>query len=113
MDMVSPDDEALSPSYNDLERLRDPSHTRCLTLSELRGVLQASGLRVKQVAARDVVVRLEPWMEMTAAAPAAREVIRQRLADELAGGTVTGMRPFQRGSEVMFTQTWATVVAER
>ncbi len=46
IDMISPDDTALSASYNRLERLRDPSHMRCLTLEELSQVMAEVGLKI-------------------------------------------------------------------
>jgi hypothetical protein len=113
MDMVSPDDAALDEPYNHLERLRDPSHTRCLTLGELRAMLEGAGLTIAQVAGRDVTVKPGPWMEMTATPQPTRAVIRAALEGELAGGPVTGMRPYLRGSDLLFTQTWVTAVARR
>ncbi len=113
MDMVSPDDAALAEPYNHFERLRDPSHTRCLTLGELQGMLRGSGLTITQVAGREITVKPGPWMEMTATPEPVRATIRAALQGELAGGPVTGMRPYLRGSDLLFTQTWVTVVARR
>ena len=113
MDMVSPDDAGLAESYNRLERLRDPSHTTCLTLAGLRDVATAAGFTVAQVVSRDVVVKADAWMEMTATPPHIREEIRAALMAEINGGRATGMRPFVRDGMLMFTQTWATVVATR
>jgi ubiquinone/menaquinone biosynthesis C-methylase UbiE len=38
IDLVSPDDPAVAATYNHLERLRDPSHTRALAAAELRAL---------------------------------------------------------------------------
>jgi ubiquinone/menaquinone biosynthesis C-methylase UbiE len=37
-------DPAKAAAFNHLEKLRDPSHVRCLTLSELKGLFPAAGL---------------------------------------------------------------------
>jgi ubiquinone/menaquinone biosynthesis C-methylase UbiE len=37
-------DQAKAAAFNRLEKLRDPSHVRCLTLAELKGVFDAAGL---------------------------------------------------------------------
>jgi SAM-dependent methyltransferase len=113
MDMVSPGDPSLSASYNHLERLRDPSHTRCLTLEELRQGVLGAGLSGVQMVARDIEVNLGQWLDLTGAGPDVRQVITAELQRELDGAGVTGMRPFVRAGALMFTQTWATAVAAK
>lgn len=113
MDMVSPDDSALIGVYNDMERLRDPSHTRCLTLAELKTAVETAGFCLTSVAAREIEVKLEPWMEMTGTPEETRRVLRAALQADLVGGPSSGMRPFLRDGALMFTQTWATAVAQR
>jgi ubiquinone/menaquinone biosynthesis C-methylase UbiE len=44
VDDYAPDDPAKAAEFNRLEKLRDPSHVRCLTLSELKGLFPAAGL---------------------------------------------------------------------
>jgi ubiquinone/menaquinone biosynthesis C-methylase UbiE len=108
MDMISPDDAATAAAYNRLERLRDPSHTRCLTREELYRCLEEAGLKTVQVAVREIEVDLMRWLEMTSTGPEARRIIQDELTQELQGERVTGMRPFMRNDRLMFTQTWVT-----
>jgi ubiquinone/menaquinone biosynthesis C-methylase UbiE len=110
MDMISPDDAATAPAYNRLERLRDPSHTRCLTHNELCRRLDEAGLTIAQVVAREIEVDLVRWWAMTGTRPEAQRIIRDELTQELRGERVTGMRPFMRNDRLMFTQTWVTAV---
>jgi ubiquinone/menaquinone biosynthesis C-methylase UbiE len=44
VDMYASDDAAKAAAWNRAEKLRDPSHVRCLTLPELRGLFGAAGL---------------------------------------------------------------------
>lgn len=44
VDDYASDDPAKAAAFNRLEKLRDPSHVRCLTLTELRGLFDAVGL---------------------------------------------------------------------
>ena len=44
VDMYASEDRAKAAEFNRLERLRDPSHMRSLTLAELRGVFGEAGL---------------------------------------------------------------------
>ena len=44
VDDYSSEDPAKAAAFNRLEKLRDPSHCRCLTLSELKGLFGRAGL---------------------------------------------------------------------
>jgi ubiquinone/menaquinone biosynthesis C-methylase UbiE len=110
MDMTSPDEAATAAAYNRIERLRDPSHTRCLTRDELCRRLEEAGLKIVQVVAREIEVDLARWCEMTGTGPEAQRMIRDELMHEIRGERVTGMRPFMRNDRLMFTQTWFTAV---
>jgi SAM-dependent methyltransferase len=44
VDDYASEDPAKAAAFNRLEKLRDPSHSRCLTLSELKGLFGAVGL---------------------------------------------------------------------
>ena len=44
VDDYASEDPAKAAAFNRLERLRDPSHARCLTLTELKGLFAAVGL---------------------------------------------------------------------
>jgi hypothetical protein len=108
--MVSPDDPVLDVSYNRIERLRDPSHTRCLTRKELSRVMTDAGLKIVQMVAREIEVDLARWLEMTDTEPGTRRIILDELTEELRGLRITGMRPYRRDDRLMFTQTWITAV---
>ena len=110
IDLVSPDDEALASAYNRLERARDPSHTRALTVEELREVMQRCGINVIDTLAREVPVHLARWMEMSDTPTATRRAIIEELTRELNGGGATGLRPFVREGELMFTHTWVIML---
>jgi ubiquinone/menaquinone biosynthesis C-methylase UbiE len=44
VDDYASEDPAKAAAFNQLEKLRDPSHSRCLTLTELKGLFGAAGL---------------------------------------------------------------------
>jgi ubiquinone/menaquinone biosynthesis C-methylase UbiE len=110
MDMVSPEDTTLAAQYNRLEWLRDPSHTRCLTIAELRTALNDAGLTKVEMASRNIEVNLNSWMDLTGAGADVRQIVQEELTGELEGKQITGMRPFRKDGQLMFTQTWTTVV---
>jgi ubiquinone/menaquinone biosynthesis C-methylase UbiE len=110
IDLVSPDDPAVTETYNLLERLRDPSHVRAMTAEELQRLMRETGLDVIHTAPCDVEVHLDRWLDLTRAAPAARATIREALTQELQGLKSTGMRPYKRDQELRFLHAWLVVV---
>jgi hypothetical protein len=100
-------------TYNQLERLRDPSHVRALTADELQGLVREVGLHIAHTAPRDVEVHLNRWLDLTHATTAARETIREALTQDLQGLKTTGMRPYKRDRELLFLQSWLIVVGAK
>jgi SAM-dependent methyltransferase len=49
VDDYSSDDPEKAAAFNRLEKLRDPSHSRCLTLAELKGLFDLAGLPAPDV----------------------------------------------------------------
>lgn len=110
MDMISPDDADLAARYNLIERLRDPSHTRCLMMDELQVALARAGVKSIETASRNIEVNLDSWMNLTGVAENVRRMIREELTADLEGKQNSGMRPFIKEGQFMFTQTWTTAV---
>jgi ubiquinone/menaquinone biosynthesis C-methylase UbiE len=110
IDIVSPEDEDLAARYNRLERLRDPSHTRALPPSELKRLIEQSGIEITGGSRRDVPNDLLQWLGRTRTAGASRDEILESLRRELDGGPPTGMRPFSAGGRLQFLHAWEVVV---
>jgi ubiquinone/menaquinone biosynthesis C-methylase UbiE len=112
-DLVSHDDPEVGQRQNDLERLRDASHTQMLTSAQLRARLAALGVGSITVAERATERPLGPWLEQTATAADARAHIVAALEAELAGGATTGFSPRVLGGELQFSQHFASVIGVR
>jgi ubiquinone/menaquinone biosynthesis C-methylase UbiE len=90
IDMVS-QPGAAGERHNELERLRDPSHTRALEEDELLATLDAAGVDAAVVAARRQPMPALPWLERAASPDAPRDEIVAALEAEVAGGEATGL----------------------
>jgi SAM-dependent methyltransferase len=112
IDMVVPD-PATAELFNDLERRRDPSHIRALTLDELRAAVTAAGTRVTHHSSWDNVLTGDRWLEQTETPPDEAARILTSWNDELSGGPATGMRPRRTEAGIEFTHRWELLVAER
>jgi ubiquinone/menaquinone biosynthesis C-methylase UbiE len=113
IDIVSPHDPAVAITYNHLERLRDPSHLRAMSADELHRLIRRTGLDLVHTASRDVEVDLERWLDLTGAAPEARQTIRTALTQDLDGLQATGMRPYCRNEGLKFLHAWLVVIGMR
>jgi ubiquinone/menaquinone biosynthesis C-methylase UbiE len=92
-DMVVSENRDTAERQNHIERLRDPSHARALSASELQDTLVRSGFEVAGAETREVRRPLEPWLEQSAAEPDAAAEIRALLAADARGGAPTGLAP--------------------
>jgi ubiquinone/menaquinone biosynthesis C-methylase UbiE len=105
-DLVCDPDPEVAEFQNHLERLRDPSHTRMLSLERLADLVGSTDVEF-----RDVERTLGPWLEQTQTPPEPRAEIREALEAELAGGPPTGFRPREIDGQLRFLHTAASVIA--
>jgi SAM-dependent methyltransferase len=105
IDMVSEPGEP-GERHNELERLRDPSHTRALREPELLAVLGEAGVDAAVAAEHRHRLPAVPWLERAASPDAPRERILAALEAEAAGGAATGMHAAHGPSGLAVEQRW-------
>lgn len=94
---------------NEFERLRDPSHVRALSLSELLETVAERGIEVEQVRTGTLVPEMETWLSNAETPDHRAETVREMLrADE--ERDLSGTRPFREDGDLHFVQRTATVV---
>jgi hypothetical protein len=84
-----------------------------LTADELPRLMLEVGLEIVRTVPRDVEVHLDRWLDLTRAAPEARQAIRAALTQDLEGIQTTGMRPYIREQELKFRHAWLVVVGTK
>jgi SAM-dependent methyltransferase len=103
---------AAADEYNAFEKLRDPSHRRCLTFTEWRVLVAEAGLVERHVEILDKAMVLGPWADQQATGEAIKLELKTRM---LAGPP--GLRAFLRAREndgdVDFMLTEAVIIAEK
>jgi len=98
--------------YNQFERLRDTSHTRALSMSELLRLVGAHRLEVEAAYTTDLVQPLEAWLANSQTPPDRAAQVREMFArDEQQD--LSGTRPFRREAELFFTQKTIAIVARK
>src|SRR5262249_9411187 len=111
-DMVAAADPVVAAEAHRLERLRDPSHHRTLTLTEIRSLLTGGGASITATAPQDHPPDLEDRMSRAGTPRPAGTAIRQRLEHDPAGGQPTGLRPSRRpDGAISFPPRWVTITA--
>ena len=98
---------------NELERLRDPSHTRALEEAELLAELDAAGVDAVLVAERRQRLPAAPWLERAASSDAPREEILAALAAEVDGGPPTGLHAARGDDGLVIEQRWVIAAGPR
>lgn len=100
---------------NRIERTRDSSHARTLTLSELHDMLEATGLRVLASELGERVRQFDGWMQIMGWALGTRAYVEtRRLMEASIPGDTAGFHPRRNAqNEIEFVQTSAFVVAEK
>ena len=92
--------------HDELERLRDPSHTRALPEGELRAMFAAAAREANHEAEWEQAIPVERWLEQAKTPEATRERIRDALQDEADGGAETGLRASRTDDGLTVTQRW-------
>jgi SAM-dependent methyltransferase len=95
------------------EILRDPSHVRTLSLSELLQLFREAGLETDSVAtADDLTPEVERWLSTTKAPPERASEVR-RLLEEDRLQDLSGTRPFQDATGRLCFHARTAIVAGR
>lgn len=88
-------------AYNELEKLKDPSHARALTEEELLGIIRAAGLTELKTAPFKLGFAVEQQLTGMFPNPGDDEKIRQIYTDNLTTDTL-GMGVYKRGETIHF-----------
>jgi ubiquinone/menaquinone biosynthesis C-methylase UbiE len=96
--------------HDELERLRDPSHTRSLREDELGAMLARAGREPDRLAVREQALPVEGWLAQAQTPPDAAEEIRGALEAEAAGGPPSGLRADRtEDGELTIRHRWVLV----
>jgi hypothetical protein len=112
VDLLSPEDKKIAESYNDLERLRDPSHTVALSQTQIEKLLADAGIAVERIETRDVEVDFLRWVQMTGTKSEIIEFLKDELMKDINDGSKTGMRPFLDSGSLKFLQVWSIIIGK-
>jgi ubiquinone/menaquinone biosynthesis C-methylase UbiE len=100
--------------HNELERLRDPSHTNALAEEELMSLLRGVGASIVARDERRQAIPAKPWLERAhTTTEEAGEQVLDALHEELHGGGPTGLHAHEHEGHVHVAQLWVLLVGRR
>jgi ubiquinone/menaquinone biosynthesis C-methylase UbiE len=100
---------AAADEYNAFEKLRDPSHVRCLTLTEWRDLVAQAGFKERHVELLDKPMVFGPWADQQNVG----EDLKRRLKSMLLDGSAAFRafaRPRENNGDVDFILTEAVII---
>ena len=112
IDNIAPEEPEAQASYNDFERLRDPSHNRCDSLPGLVETLEAAGFRVLYSETLKKKMVFSEWVNRPHLTDADKAALRERL--EAASPAIAyWLDPREEDGERLFDEREAVILAER
>ena len=110
VDNISPGSRDLAAVHNDFEKLRDPSHGRCLALSEWAALLEDAGFTVEHREHRDQDIEFDPWMQRMRCADSTIARLKAMLGEE---PLTSLLKPRETDGGVVFTLQEAIIIARK
>jgi SAM-dependent methyltransferase len=112
LDVISSENVEQSRLHNAIERLRDPSHVRMLSASELDAAAGRAGFGGLQAASWDMNRELEEWLAIVSD-PDRVEPIRTVIWALARAGCSAGIGLAVKGGEVAFIHRWRLLKAHK
>lgn len=123
VDNIAPDEELLpgftpdelrdaDEAYNAFEKLRDPSHGRCLTIGEWREVIAGAGFIIEHYETLPKAMEFTPWIVRMGVAPDAAAQLEAMLTDARSALRAY-LRPRKEGDTLYFNVDEALFIARK
>lgn len=108
---VTPD-PAKVDAYNRVEKLRDPSHVRALTLAELENIMREAGLANLEVEHQDLEVELEGMLQASCPSQDDANKVRLLFKEDLTKNNL-GVRSHLKDNKIYFYFPISMVVGQK
>lgn len=111
-DLVTSEAPTRGAYQNRMEYLRDPSHTRALSISEFLAIFSACGLEVEQIYTDFRPQALEQWLKNTRTPDEPARQVRM-LMEQDEQHDLSGLRPFRQDGSLYFRHRTATFIGRK
>lgn len=112
IDMEAPEEE-LRATEDEIETLRDPSHVKNLSKTEMQALYLSHGLTIEKCETTEIEQKLPNWMNLTHTPEETQKDIVQRMQADIAGGVKTGFYPYEAEGGIRFKQRWVLTLGRK
>jgi SAM-dependent methyltransferase len=112
VDMYASEEPAKAAEWNKLEKLRDPSHVRCLSLTELKGLFGKVGLAQPKEAFYDIRATVKAMLARSFPNPGDGEKVTEMFAASAKDGRL-GVEAYYEAGELRYAYPVAILSARR
>ena len=91
---------------DEIETLRDPSHIKNLSKSEILELYNQNSLKLVKMESTNISVSLENWMNFSGTSKKIKVQIRNKMIDDINSGLKTGFNPYIENEKICFYQRW-------
>lgn len=106
-------EEMLRETEDEIERMRDPSHVRVLSRTEMLSLYRKNGLSVSFYETVRMPMLLQNWLNHTKTPEPIQKTIKALMENELSGRKKTGFFPYCRGGEICFDHRWTLIIGSK
>jgi ubiquinone/menaquinone biosynthesis C-methylase UbiE len=111
VDGVSSEERDKSLFHNHIEKLRDPSHVRIYALSEMKNMVEDTGVVISGLTHRDIPQDFRDWMNRAGTDANTTEVIEDLMRQSV-NGDGTGLRVKLENGRLGFTYDTVILIAD-
>lgn len=106
-------EEPLRKSEDEIETLRDPSHVKNLSRSEMLKLFSNHKIGVDKCEITEMPTYLNHWLELTKTPDNIRQTIFSRLTADINGQEKTGFYPYQTDKGICFNHKWVLILGKK
>ncbi len=103
-------DEELRNTEDEIETLRDPSHVRNLSMSEMLNLFTMHNLTVEKCEKTEMKQNLKSWLALTKTPEKIQAEITKRMKNDMRNKEKTGFSPYLGDNEICFNQKWILMI---
>ena len=106
-------EEAFRKTKDEIETLRDPSHVKNLSRSEMLDLFSKHTIAVDKCEITEMPTHLNRWLELTKTPDTVRQTIFDRMTADINGLEKTGFDPYQTDKGKCFHQKWVLILGRK
>ena len=95
------------------ERLRDPSHVRCLDCEEFNSLAEKYDIAVESESITAIEMELDSWLELTGASEDKRKNIISDMKRDTTEKNITGFSPYIKNGKIFFDHRWYLLIGRK